>query len=52
MQGFTDKFFCCNQYMMAESYEDKFKTELCKKYGLCRKVLIPKDAYIKMLEDI
>ena len=30
--GFTHKFFCCNQYMMAESYENKFKTELYKKY--------------------
>ena len=38
--------------MMAESYEDKFKTELCKRYEVCRKVLIPKDPYVKMLEDI
>ena len=38
--------------MMAESHEDKFKTELCKKYEVCRKVLIQKDAYVKMLEDI
>ena len=44
--GFTHKIFCCNQYMMAESYEDKFKTEVC------RKVLIPKDAYFTMLEDL
>ena len=50
--GFTHKFFCCNQYMMAESYEDKFKTELYKKYEVCRKVLIPKDAYFTMLEDL
>ena len=49
--GFTHKFFCCNQYMMAESYEDKFKTDLYKKYEVCRKVLIPKDAYFTMLED-
>ena len=48
--GFTHKFFCCNQYMMAESYEDKFKTELYKKYEVCRKVLIPNDAYFTMLE--
>ena len=38
--------------MMAESYEDKFKTELYKKYEVCRKVLIPKDAYFTMLEDL
>ena len=36
--------------MMAESYEDTFKTELYKKYEVCRKVLIPKDAYFAMLE--
>ena len=35
--------------MMAESYEDKFKTELYKKYEVCRKVLIPK--YV-MLEGL
>ena len=35
--------------MMAESYEDKFKTELYKKYEVCKKVLIPKYA---MLEDL
>ena len=39
--GFTHKLFCYNQYMMAESYEDKFKTELYKKY-----------AYFTMLEDL
>ena len=38
--------------MMAESYEDKFKTELYKKYEVCRKVLIPKDTYFTMLEEI
>ena len=38
--------------MMAGSYEDKFKTELCKKYEVCRKEVIPKDAYFKMLEDL
>ena len=38
--------------MMAESYEDEFKTELYKKYEVCRKVLIPKDAYFTMLEDL
>ena len=37
---------------MAESYEDKFKTELYKKYEVCRKVLIPNDAYFTMLEDL
>ena len=36
--------------MMAESCEDKFKTELYKKYEICRKVLMPKDAYFTMLE--
>ena len=34
--------------MMAESYEDKFRTELYKNY----EVLIPKDAYFTMLEDL
>ena len=38
--------------MMAESYQDKFKTELYKKYEVCRKVLILKDAYFTMLEDL
>ena len=37
---------------MAESYEDKFKTELYKKYEVCRKVLIPKDAYFTILDDL
>ena len=50
--GFTHNFFCCNQYMMAEFYEDKFKTELYKKYEVCRKELIQKDAYFTMLEDL
>ena len=36
--------------MMAESYEDTFKTELYKKYEVCRKELIPKDAYFTMIE--
>ena len=48
--GFTHKFFCCNEYMMAESHEDKFKTELYKKCEVCRKVLLSKDAYFTMLE--
>ena len=38
--------------MMAESHEDEFKTELYKKYDVCRKVFIPKDAYFTMLEDL
>ena len=38
--------------MMAESYEDKFKIELNKKYEVFRKVLIPKYAYFAMLEDL
>ena len=38
--------------MMAESYEDIFKTELYKKYELSGKVLIPKDAYFTMLEGL
>ena len=50
--GFTHKFFSCNQYMKAESYEDEFKTELYKKCEVCRKVLIPKDAYFAMLEGL
>ena len=36
--------------MMAESYEDTFKTELYKKYEVCRKELIPTDAYFTMIE--
>ena len=38
--------------MMAESYKDQFKIELYKNYEVCRKVLIPKDAYFTMLEDL
>ena len=38
-------------WCQAESYEDEFKAKLYKKGEVCRKVLIPKDAYFTMLED-
>ena len=38
--------------MMAESYEDKFKAELYKRYNQCKKVLIPKDEYFTMIEEL
>ena len=37
---------------MAESYEDKFKAELYKRYNHCKKVLIPKDEYFTMIEEL
>ena len=38
--------------MMAESYEDKFKAELYKRYNHCKEVLIPKDVYFTMIEEL
>ena len=38
--------------MMAESYEDILKTQLYKKYEVCRRLLIPKDVYFTVLEDL
>ena len=38
--------------MMDQSNEDQFKAELYKKYDACKKVLIPKDQYISMIEDL
>ena len=37
---------------MVESYEDKFKAELYKRYNQCKKVLIPKDEYFTMIEEL
>ncbi|KAK6175269.1 hypothetical protein SNE40_013766 [Patella caerulea] len=37
---------------MAESYENQFNAELFKKYEICKKILIPKEVYFTMIENI
>ena len=37
---------------MAALKENKFRSELYKKYEECKKILIPKEQYFKMIEDI
>ena len=37
---------------MSESFETKFREELYKKFDICKRVLIPKEAYYTMIEDL
>ena len=37
---------------MADSYEEKYKRELYKKYEICNKIMIPKDEYYSTIEDV
>jgi len=37
---------------MTEPIEEKFKTELYKKYKECKKVLIPKEQYFKIIQEV
>ena len=37
---------------MAALKENKFRSELYKKYEECKKILIPKEQYFNMIEDI
>ena len=37
---------------MDDSYEEKFKRELYKKYEICKKIMIRKDEYYSTIEDV
>ena len=39
-------------FKMADNFEDKFKAELFKKYKACEKVLIPKEQYFSMIDQL
>ena len=37
---------------MDDSYEEKFRRELYKKYDACKKILIPKDEHYSTIKDV
>ena len=38
--------------MADNSFEEKFKQDLYKKYEICKRNLLPKDEYNKTIEDL